>query len=79
MNLFRKFIAHFLFWFFIFEGTASAGLCPLCRRALEQSGNPGLLMGFVWSVILIAGIPLLIMIYLGRELWLAEKKRQGKS
>ena len=70
-----KLLAHFLFWFLAFENIAQAGLCPLCRRALEQGGNPGLIAGFFWSIILIGGVPIAIMIYLGRRIWQAEKKR----
>lgn len=45
---------------FLVSKTAFAGLCPLCRQALEQGGNEGLVKGFYWSILLIAGIPLLI-------------------
>jgi hypothetical protein len=48
---------------------AEAGLCALCRRALEQSGNGGLLQGFYWSIILIAGVPILIFLIAGLVYW----------
>ena len=39
---------------------ASAGTCALCRQALASGGSPGLVQGFYWSILLIAGVPLAI-------------------
>ncbi len=38
-----------------------AGTCALCRQALASGGNAGLIQGFYWSILLIAGMPLIIM------------------
>lgn len=38
-----------------------AGTRALCRQALASGGNQGLMQGFYWSVVLIAGVPLLIL------------------
>lgn len=54
--------------FFLIAQTVSnawAGLCPMCRQALEQSNQGGLLRGFYLSILLIAGMPLLIFSVLG--------------
>lgn len=37
------------------------GLCALCRETLASGGNAGLVKGFYWSIVLIAGVPLVIM------------------
>lgn len=44
-----------------FAAPAWAGTCALCRQALSIAGGPGLITGFYWSIILIAGMPLLII------------------
>lgn len=54
--------------FFLITGMVSgawAGLCPMCRQALEQSNQKGLLQGFYLSILLIAGMPFLIFSILG--------------
>lgn len=56
---------------------AHAGLCALCRKTLEQSGNTGLIHGFYWSILLIGSIPLLVLLigggWLLRHLWLPRR------
>ncbi|GEM_PF-4752113 len=44
----------------LFTSPAYAGLCALCRRTLEMTNNAGLIKGFFLSVLVIAGVPLLI-------------------
>ena len=34
-------------------------LCPMCKKALEESGS-GLIAGFYWSIVLLCAIPLLV-------------------
>ena len=48
---------------------ANAGMCALCRQALAQSHNRGLIQGFYWSILLIAGVPLIIMAVIGLIAW----------
>ena len=67
-------LAGFLFLFSFAE--VQAGLCPLCRQALEQSSNGGLIKGFFWSIFLIAGIPLVLITFLTWQIYHAEKKRR---
>ena len=55
--------------------SAWAGLCPMCRQALEQSNQKGLLGGFYLSILLIAGMPLLIFSVLG--LYFLYRKKTG--
>ncbi|MCB9799629.1 MAG: hypothetical protein H6757_02585 [Candidatus Omnitrophica bacterium] len=50
----------FVFLPFLFSKTAWAGTCALCRQSLSMAGGPGLIQGFYWSIILIAGMPMLI-------------------
>jgi hypothetical protein len=49
--------------------SALAGTCALCRQALTSGGNQGLIQGFYWSILLIAGIPLVIMGTVGLLVW----------
>ena len=46
-----------------------AGTCALCRQALASGGNAGLVRGFYWSILLIAGVPLAIMVTVGLIAW----------
>lgn len=48
---------------------AWAGTCALCRQALTSGGNQGLIQGFYWSIVLIAGVPLVIMGTVGLLVW----------
>lgn len=48
---------------------AVAGTCALCRQALASGGNQGLIQGFYWSILLIAGVPLVIMGAIGLIVW----------
>ena len=48
---------------------ALAGTCALCRQALASGGNQGLIQGFYWSIVLIAGVPLVIMGTVGLLVW----------
>ena len=66
------------FWNWLVVGTggflgvvpsAFAGTCALCRQALASGGNQGLIQGFYWSILLIAGIPLIIMATVGLLVW----------
>ena len=49
--------------------SAHAGMCALCRQALAQSNNRGLIQGFYWSILLIAGVPLMIMAVISFIVW----------
>ena len=49
--------------------SAHAGMCALCRQALAQSHNRGLIQGFYWSILLIGGVPLIIMAAVGFVIW----------
>ncbi len=49
--------------------SAFAGTCALCRQALASGGNQGLIQGFYWSIVLIAGVPLVIMGTVGLLVW----------
>lgn len=44
----------------IFPPISHAGMCAMCRRTLEMTGNQGLVKGFLFSIFLIGGMPLLI-------------------
>lgn len=48
---------------FCFSSQAFAGTCALCRQALAMGGNQGLIQGFYWSIVLIAGMPVLIGLF----------------
>ena len=52
-----------------FPTSASAGTCALCRQALASSGNGRLIQGFYWSILLIAGVPLIIMGVIAFSVW----------
>jgi hypothetical protein len=47
---------------------AWAGTCALCRQSLER-GSPGLIAGFYWSIVLIAGVPLIVLGVAGTLAW----------
>lgn len=49
--------------------SAHAGMCALCRQALAQSHNDGLIRGFYWSILLIGAVPLLVLTALGVAIW----------
>jgi len=55
---------------------AWAGTCALCRQALASGGNQGLIQGFYWSILLIAGVPLLILGMVG---WLAWRHARSRK
>jgi len=66
--------------FFLFSpAEARAGLCALCRQALEQSGNGGLIKGFYWSIVLIGGVPLILISFLAWRIYTADKKGRPVS
>lgn len=50
-----------------------AGTCALCRQTLESGGNPGLVQGFYLSILLIAGMPLLIFAVIVVRVWRARR------
>jgi len=50
--------------------------CALCREALTSGGNAGLIKGFYWSIVLIAGIPLVIMAVVAVVAWRSWRSRQ---
>lgn len=54
---------------------AQAGMCALCRQALASGGNGGLIRGFYWSILLIAGVPLALMGALGILVWRQRRRR----
>lgn len=62
----------------LFSPNAHA-LCSLCRRALAQGGNEGLVQGFFWSIILIAGMPLLMLLTGGLFYYRLMKKMRETS
>lgn len=55
---------------------AWAGTCALCRQALASGGNQGLIRGFYWSILLIAGVPLLILGMVGWLAWRGARSRR---
>jgi len=55
--------------------SAQAGMCALCREALAKGGNPGLIQGFYWSILLIGGVPLLVLSVAGAAIWRCLKQR----
>lgn len=50
-------------------------LCALCRQALASGGNEGLIQGFYWSVLLIAGMPLAILGVIAMLVWRARRAK----
>ncbi len=56
--------------------SAVAGTCALCRQALASGGNQGLIQGFYWSILLIAGVPLAIMGAVGLLAWRQRRARR---
>lgn len=52
---------------------AYAGTCALCRQALASGGNEGLIRGFYLSILLIAGMPLLIFAVVAMRVWRARR------
>ena len=62
-------------WFALMIGltvaprSAWAGTCALCRQALASGANAGLIHGFYWSILLIAGMPLVMMTVIGVIVW----------
>lgn len=56
--------------------SAWAGLCALCRQALASGGNSGLIQGFYWSILLIAGVPLVMLGVIGLMAWRSWRARQ---
>ena len=51
-------------------------MCPLCHETLARAGSLGLIKGFYWSILLIAGIPLLIMGIAGWAIWRQHRHRR---
>lgn len=66
----------FSFCVFGINSSLDAGLCALCRRSLEQGGNAGLIHGFYWSILLIGGLPLLLILTAVFIVLKAEKRRR---
>ena len=58
--------------------SAHAGMCALCRQALAQSNNRGLIQGFYWSILLIGGMPLMIMAIISVIVWRVRRARRGE-
>ena len=56
--------------------SAVAGTCALCRQALASGGHPGLIQGLYWSILLIAGVPLLIFAVVAVLVWRARRANQ---
>ncbi len=54
------FLLGLLTFFSVFPQLSYAGMCAMCRRTLEMTGNQGLVKGFLLSILLIGGMPLLI-------------------
>lgn len=50
-------------------------LCALCRQALASGGHEGLLRGFYLSILLIAGMPLLIFAVAAVLVWRARRAK----
>jgi len=70
----------FLFLFLmIFSRVSFAGMCPLCRQTLAMGGSDGLIQGFYWSILLIAGMPVLIFIFAGVYAFRMSKKLKGTN
>lgn len=53
-----------------------AGTCALCRETLSSGGNEGLIRGFYLSILLIAGMPLLILAGAAVLVWCARRAKQ---
>ena len=51
-------------------------LCALCQQALASGGNGGLIRGFYLSILLIAGMPLLILAVVVVLVWRARRAKQ---
>ncbi len=59
---------------FSFASSAQfAFACPLCKDAIP----PGMAKGFFWSILLMIAVPMIVVGVIVRELWRAEKKKQG--
>lgn len=52
-------------------------MCSLCREVLAAAGNPGLVHGFYWSILLIGAVPLLVLSVAGVAIWRGLKQRSG--
>jgi Na+/serine symporter len=50
-------------------------LCALCRQALASGGNEGLIRGLYLSILLIAGMPLLILAGAAVLVWRARRAK----
>lgn len=50
-------------------GWAWAGTCSLCREVLDQGGSQRLVKGYYWSILLLVGLPLLILMVGARYAW----------
>ncbi|MBI3322989.1 MAG: hypothetical protein HYZ95_00820 [Candidatus Omnitrophica bacterium] len=55
---------------------AFAGTCALCREALSSGAGEGLIRGFYFSILLIAGMPLLIFAAAAVLVWRARRGKQ---
>ncbi len=51
------------------------GTCAMCREALASGGSAGLVRGFYWSILLIAGMPLAIMAVVAVMVWRARRSK----
>ncbi len=54
---------------------AEAGTCALCREVLASGGSDGLIEGIYWSILLIAGMPLILMTTIGIAVWRYRRAR----
>ena len=59
-----------------FPSPIFAGTCALCREALSSGGNEGLIRGFYLSILLIAGMPLLILAGAAVLVWRARRAKR---
>lgn len=76
MKALRQFLASFIAAM-VLPPAALAGTCALCRQALASGGNSGLIQGFYWSILLIAGVPLILMAVAGFFIWRHHQRRHS--
>lgn len=74
-----KRFAFLLLFFAFFPLAGFAGTCGLCRQTLSMGGNDGLIQGFYWSILLIAGMPMLIVVFAASYSYLMSKKLKEGS
>lgn len=76
MRVLRQFLVSFIAAM-ILPSAALAGTCALCRQALASGGHRGLIQGFYWSILLIAGVPLILMAVAGCLIWRHHQRRRS--